>query len=208
MFANCNVILCQEMAKINDTYKFDKLSIMRNIEANPCEEIYEFIWDNKKVHSYNIHTSIPNNHSIDLRDFSMPVSKSKIIVTSHFGYRKKFRRHHKGIDLDINRGDSIYSVFSGKIRMVGYEKNGYGKYIVVRHYNGLETIYAHLSKIFVKENQYINAGEVIAIGGNTGRSTGTHLHLEMRFCGIPINPIKIFNFQYKDITNDVYIFKK
>ena len=85
---------------------------------------------------------------------------------------------------------------------------GYGKYVVIRHDNGLETIYGHLSKQLVEENQLVKAGEVIGLGGNTGRSTGSHLHFETRFLGIAINPIYMFDFPKQDIVADTYTFRK
>ena len=85
---------------------------------------------------------------------------------------------------------------------------GYGKYIIVRHENGLETVYAHLSKQLVVEDQYVEAGEVIGVGGNTGRSTGSHLHFETRFLGQAINPALLFNFEKQDIVADSYLFMK
>ena len=98
--------------------------------------------------------------------------------------------------------------FDGKVRIVKYERRGYGKYVVIRHDNGLETIYGHLSKQLVEENQLVKAGEPIGLGGNTGRSTGSHLHFETRFLGIAINPIYMFDFPKQDIVADTYTFRK
>ena len=83
-----------------------------------------------------------------------------------------------------------------------------GKYVVIRHDNGLETVYGHLSKQLVDTNQLVKAGEPIALGGNTGRSTGSHLHFETRFLGIPINPALMFDFEKQDIVADSYTFHK
>jgi len=108
----------------------------------------------------------------------------------------------------VNIGDTIVAAFDGKVRIVKYERRGYGKYVVIRHDNGLETIYGHLSKQLVEENQLVKAGEVIGLGGNTGRSTGSHLHFETRFLGIAINPIYMFDFPKQDIVADTYTFRK
>ena len=89
-----------------------------------------------------------------------------------------------------------------------YEGGGYGKYIVIRHTNGLETIYGHLSKQLVAENQTVKAGEPIGLGGNTGRSTGSHLHFETRLCGKALNPALMFDFRAQDIVADSYMFHK
>lgn len=115
---------------------------------------------------------------------------------------------HNGLDLKVNIGDTIVSAFDGKVRIVKYERRGYGKYVVIRHDNGLETIYGHLSKQLVEENQLVKAGEPIGLGGNTGRSTGSHLHFETRFLGIAINPIYMFDFPKQDIVADTYTFRK
>jgi murein DD-endopeptidase MepM/ murein hydrolase activator NlpD len=138
--------------------------------------------------------------------FCMPTTNTK--VTSKFGPRR--RRMHNGIDVKVYIGDTIRSAFSGKVRVVKDQgrRVGYGKYIIVRHENGLETVYAHLSKQLVAEDQYVEAGEVIGLGGNTGRSTGSHLHFETRFLGQAINPALLFNFEKQDIVADSYLFMK
>ena len=103
-------------------------------------------------------------------------------------------------------GDTIRAAFSGKVRIVRYEAGGYGKYIVIRHPNGLETIYGHLSEQLVTENQVVRAGEIIGLGGNTGRSTGSHLHFETRLCGVALNPALMFDFRNQDVTGDYFIY--
>ena len=148
---------------------------------------------------------LPEEYKIDLRHFCMPTPSTRI--TSNYGYRASFRRQHKGLDIKVYIGDTIRSAFSGKMRIVDYERRGYGNYIVIRHPNGLETIYGHLSKHLVKENQIVKAGEPIGLGGNTGRSTGSHLHFETRFLGQAINPAEMFDFVAQDVTGDYYIFR-
>ena len=128
------------------------------------------------------------------------------VITSDFGSR--WGRQHKGLDIKVYIGDTIRSAFSGKVRIVRYEAKGYGNYIVIRHPNGLETIYGHLSKHLVTENQVVRAGEPIGLGGNTGRSTGSHLHFETRLCGVALNPALFFDFRNQDITGDHYVFLK
>ena len=141
---------------------------------------------------------------IDMTGFRMPTEHTKI--TSKFGPRR--RRMHNGLDIKVYIGDTIRAAFSGKVRMVKYERRGYGKYVVIRHENGLETVYGHLSKQIVDENQYVEAGEPIGLGGNTGRSTGSHLHFETRFLGQAINPALLFDFEKQDIVADSYLFRK
>ena len=112
------------------------------------------------------------------------------------------------MDIKVYIGDSIRAAFSGKVRIVRYEGGGYGKYIVIRHNNGLETIYGHLSKQLVSENEEVKAGDVIGLGGNTGRSTGSHLHFETRLCGVALNPALFFDFRNQDVTGDFYNFNR
>jgi murein DD-endopeptidase MepM/ murein hydrolase activator NlpD len=162
-------------------------------------------WDNKQVRLFENKLYIPDSCSIDLTGFHMP-TKNPARITSSFGPRR--RRMHNGIDLKVYVGDTIVAVFDGKVRIVNTERRGYGNYVVIRHNNGLETIYGHLSKQLVEENQEVKAGEVIGLGGNTGRSTGSHLHFETRFLGIAINPANLFNFQEEDIVADTYVFTK
>ena len=138
--------------------------------------------------------------------FCMPTTNTKI--TSKFGPRR--RRMHNGIDVKVYIGDTIRAAFSGKVRVVKNQgrRVGYGKYVIIRHENGLETVYAHLDKQLVNEDQYVEAGEVIGLGGNTGRSTGSHLHFETRFLGQAINPALLFNFEKQDIVTESYLFTK
>lgn len=114
------------------------------------------------------------------------------IVTSRYGFRKN--RNHNGIDINLNTGDTVRAAFSGKIRYAKYNSGGYGNLVIIRHENGLETLYAHLSKHLVLPNDEIKAGDPIGLGGNTGRSFGAHLHFEVRFYDAPINPEEIIDF--------------
>ena len=184
----------------------DSLALQKQIRAEqseyPALSLYPN-WNNQYVHAYG-NAIIPDTYTIDLTGFHMPTPSTKI--TSPFGPR--WRRMHNGLDLKVNIGDTIVAAFDGKVRIVKYERRGYGKYVVIRHDNGLETVYGHLSKQLVEENQLVKAGEVIGLGGNTGRSTGSHLHFETRFLGIAINPIYMFYFPKQDIVADTYTFRK
>ena len=184
----------------------DSLALQKQIRAEqseyPALSLYPN-WNNQYVHAYG-NAIIPETYTIDLTGFHMPTPSTKI--TSPFGPR--WRRMHNGLDLKVNIGDTIVAAFDGKVRIVKYERRGYGKYVVIRHDNGLETVYGHLSKQLVEENQLVKAGEVIGLGGNTGRSTGSHLHFETRFLGIAINPIYMFDFPKQDIVADTYTFRK
>lgn len=184
----------------------DSLALQKQIRAEqseyPALSLYPN-WNNQYVHAYG-NAIIPDTYTIDLTGFHMPTPSTKI--TSPFGPR--WRRMHNGLDLKVNIGDTIVAAFDGKVRIVKYERRGYGKYVVIRHDNGLETVYGHLSKQLVEENQLVKAGEVIGLGGNTGRSTGSHLHFETRFLGIEINPIYMFDFPKQDIVADTYTFRR
>ncbi|MDE7154461.1 MAG: M23 family metallopeptidase [Muribaculaceae bacterium] len=118
---------------------------------------------------------------------------NKSRITSHYGFRKEFNRMHYGIDIAMECGDSIAVPMSGTVRQRGYDAGGYGNYLIITHDNGLETRYAHLSKPLVSENCRVERGDIIAISGNSGHSTGPHLHLETRYLGIPLNPLAVFN---------------
>ncbi len=172
--------------------------IEKEQEQSPASELYQE-WDNRYAHK---RTQMPDTFKIDLRHFCMPTPSR--VVTSNFGNR--WGRPHKGLDIKVYIGDTIRAAFSGKVRIVRYEAGGYGKYIVIRHPNGLETIYGHLSEQLVSENQSVKAGEVIGLGGNTGRSTGSHLHFETRLCGVALNPALMFDFRNQDVTGDYYVY--
>ena len=162
-------------------------------------------WNNQYAHCYS-NAAIPENFKIDLRDFAMPIHHR--VVTSNFGYRPRFRRMHKGIDIKAYTGDTVRAAFSGKVRVVKYEGGGYGNYVVIRHHNGLETIYGHLSKHLTSINREVKAGDPIGLAGNTGRSFGSHLHFETRIMGEAIDPALIFDFKAGDVRGDFYVFNK
>lgn len=174
--------------------------INRENAQSPAAELYDE-WDNKYAHHS---TELPDSFRINLRHFCMPTPSR--VITSNFGSR--WGRMHKGLDVKVYIGDTIRAAFAGKVRIVRYEGGGYGNYIVIRHTNGLETIYGHLSKQLVSENQEVRAGEVIGLGGNTGRSTGSHLHFETRLCGVALNPALFFDFRAQDVTADSYLFRR
>ncbi len=185
----------------------DSVALIRQIHkemaAYPAYSLYPD-WNNDRVHAFGKTVVIPDSFRIDMTGFCMPTSNTKI--TSKFGPRR--RRMHNGLDVKVYIGDTIRAAFDGKVRMVKYERRGYGKFVVIRHDNGLETVYGHLSKQLVKEDQYVEAGEVIGLGGNTGRSTGSHLHFETRFLGQAINPALLFDFEKQDVVADSYLFQK
>lgn len=172
-----------------------------DIDAIPSEDLYGGVWTNKKVDAYGTQINAPAEFEIDLNNFTMPANGH---VTSNFG-RRGGSRYHYGIDIKAYTGDTIYAAFDGKIRVKQYDARGYGYYLVVRHINGLETVYGHLSKFLVTENDFVMSGDPIGLAGNTGRSTGSHLHLETRFLGKPIDPNFIIDFDNKVCHRDSYL---
>ncbi len=173
--------------------------LYREENASPASQLYSE-WSKKYVH---VKSEVPDSFRINLKGFCMPTTSR--VITSNFG--KRWGRMHKGLDIKVYIGDTIRAAFSGKVRIVDYEASGYGNYVVIRHHNGLETIYGHMSKHLVKEDQVVKAGDPIGLGGNTGRSTGSHLHFETRLCGMALNPALMFDFKNQDVTGDSYMFR-
>lgn len=192
----------QDQVKTMETKAF--MDILMQEEEEPEIDIYTESWNSQAVNPY-AGMDVADNIRIDVSEYSMPVPG---YITSPYGYRKRFRRQHKGVDLKLHVGDTVRAAFSGKVRLTRYDRRGYGYYVIVRHHNGLETVYGHLSKFLVKPNQDIKVGEPIALGGNTGRSTGPHLHFETRYMGYPINPMAIFDFPNQTTHTDFYTFSK
>lgn len=158
---------------------------------------YYAIWDSRTINPYKIDgADFKDTVTFILHDstagfnWSMPLDYNK--MNSRFGMRKV--RWHYGTDLDLNIGDPIKSVFDGIVRIVQFDGRGYGRYVVVRHVNGLETLYGHMSATNVSVGQLVKAGEEIGKGGSTGRSTGPHLHFEVRYEGNAFNAESIFDF--------------
>lgn len=162
-------------------------------------------WDENKVHAYK-----------DLLLKDMPDEVDLLLVDSLHGYhipssgrivsRYKFRsgREHNGIDIKLDKGDPVYAAFDGVVRvsLSGGATGGYGTLVIVRHMNGLETYYAHLSQANVKSGDLVKAGEVIGLGGSTGRSTGNHLHFECRYKGKSFDPERIFDFEKQTLRQE------
>ncbi len=185
-----------------DSISIVKLRTREYAEDATMEGLYPS-WTNEYVRYAS--TDAPREYTIDLRHFCMPCDSR--VVTSHFGYRARFRRNHYGTDIKVYVGDTIRAAFSGKVRVVDYEGKGYGKYVIIRHPNGLETLYGHMSKQLVQPNQTVKAGEPVGLGGSTGRSTGSHLHFETRFVGEFINPELLFSFEAQDVRADSYVYR-
>lgn len=170
----------------------------------PADALYQW-WDTGVVHA-SAGMSLEQLAEKRLRlvynrtcDFVFPVDNP--VITSEFGRRR--RRMHKGIDIDLETGQPVYSAFEGKIRFARYNKS-YGNVIIIRHPNGLETYYAHLSEIRVKPGEYVQPGTIIGLGGNTGRSRGDHLHFEIRYLGVALNPLHIIHPKTFEIVSETF----
>lgn len=199
-----NLLASQGNAGISVENTTRYLEELFNDEEEPELDIYTEGWESNRVNCY-AGVDVPDHVQIDVSKFCMPHPG---YITSPYGYRRRFRRMHKGVDLKLNIGDTVRAAFDGRVRIVNYERRGYGKYVVVRHTNDLETVYGHLSGYLVEPGQYVRAGEPIALGGNTGRSTGPHLHFETRYMGYAINPCAIFDFANQTTHTDTYTFDK
>jgi murein DD-endopeptidase MepM/ murein hydrolase activator NlpD len=180
--------------------KHSKLSFL------PAEEFYED-FDEETVFQPAADESLPDLMNLMVTSDSLGAYTPPTcgIVTSNYGWRDK--RMHKGIDIDLNKGDKVLCAFDGMVR-IARRQNGYGNVVIVRHYNGLETVYAHLSKIRVKAGQVISSGDVVGLGGATGHATGTHLHFEVRFKGHALNPANLISFTDHRIYNNTLTLRK
>ena len=128
-----------------------------------------------------------------LRTFNVPISGR---IYRGFSYA------HKGMDLSLKKGDTVRAAFDGVVRYAKYNRGGFGNLVIVRHYNGMETYYAHLSKLKVATNQVIRANEVVGLGGSTGRSRSPHLHFEVRYNDLPLDPQRMIDFDNHKLISD------
>lgn len=179
----------QSIVEVSEEYKIDTTWVK-------LTEYYS-LWDAYSLNPYRADISkFDDTLNVMLYDtsksqtWSFPLKNSKL--TSDFG-RRGYRWHY-GVDLDLETGDSVLSVWDGIVRLTNWDGGGYGNYVLVRHYNGLETLYGHLSDIRAQVGQIVQAGDLVGKGGSTGRSSGPHLHFEIRFQGVPMNPADIYDF--------------
>ena len=195
-----NAVLTDSIVKINTLKIIIPISdYLRLIDFSEMPEEYD-IWSDTKINPYQVNlVDMKDTVKIDMSSFYSPVQS---YVTSNFGFRRW--RHHYGIDLKVHRGDSVYNAFDGVVRITKRARD-YGYYVLVRHFNGLETLYAHLNKITVNPGDTLKAGIPVGLGGNTGRSTGYHLHFEVRYLGNPINPNDIIDFNSFTLKNQILV---
>jgi len=171
------------------------------LHHHPADSLYNYIWTDNHINPYGaLFDSLKDDVHIPMKGFRVPAPG---YITSHYGWRRY--RMHKGVDIKVLIGDSVRAAWDGQVRIVGWDPRGYGYFVVMRHDNGLETIYGHLSRPLVEEYEKIYAGEVIGLGGNTGRSTGSHLHFETRFLGNAINPEELIDFNTGQPKKDEHV---
>jgi murein DD-endopeptidase MepM/ murein hydrolase activator NlpD len=193
----------------NDTFDFENYEIPNIVEffnsytnphyqSNNLDTLNEetnkntpFDFTSQKLHL----DSIPDSIYIDCQDFCFPTESN--YVTSRFGSRGS--RYHRGIDIDLNKGDTVRTIFSGVVTKATFQHRGYGYYVVIQHDNGLQTISAHFTRNLVNEGDTLKAGDPIGLGGSTGRSTGSHLHFEILLFGNQFNPEKLIDFKNKTV---------
>ena len=189
----------------NSTWKY-----IRNRAVQKDSTIFEKYWDNEKLFPYKDveYSSLPKSLVIDLVDstngYHTPYKPSPI--RSRYGPRRG--RAHQGVDLALKAGEPIYATFSGRVRVSQYNKGGYGNLVIIRHDNGLETFYGHLSERMVEPNQWVEAGQVIGLGGSTGRSTGPHLHFETRYYGQSFDPERLIDFKSGTLCRETFLLKR
>lgn len=198
----------------------DTTTFVSNLDAMNCEETPDTTvmlfpshdlyasWDTSSAHPYNFYEQFKVDSvvitllSATDNQFSMPF---KGPITSNFGWRRY--RPHYGTDIDLETGDTVVSSFDGMIRLAKY-CNGYGNCVIIRHNNGLETVYGHLSKILVEPGQKITSGTLIGLGGNTGRSYGAHLHFEMRYLGQALDTEDFIDYEKGELKSTTFTLRK
>ena len=174
------------------------VDFIRDIEFSDMPEEYD-IWSDSQINPYKVDLrDMKDTVKLDLSGYVPPITKH---VTSDFGFRRW--RFHYGIDLKVEKGDSVLCAFDGTVRLTRRDRRGYGYFVLVRHFNGLETLYGHLARITVNPGDTIKAGVPVGLGGNTGRSTGYHLHFELRYLGNPLNPNDLIDFQNSCTKNNI-----
>ncbi|WP_298555709.1 M23 family metallopeptidase [uncultured Algibacter sp.] len=179
-------------AIVADSIQSVNTTKLENIAKPEKPDIKAEYWNPTVYNPYKkeIKLQFPLQLQFEDSTYCSPIGKAKVI-TSRYGWRG--RRAHKGIDIDLITGDSIFAMLDGVVRMSRYT-SGHGKTVVIRHYNGLETVYAHLSKYGVKENDTVAKGAYLGKGGVSGNARGSHLHLVVNYKGISINPEYLFHF--------------
>ena len=183
---------------------------IRTAEIKADSTAFTRCWNTEKISPYrdsvalsSIPTAVPISLVDSLRSYRYPI---KGRITSHYGLRRKV--NHNGIDIALKVGDTICSAFDGRVRFSKATDTGYGTLVIVRHDNGIETYHGHLSKRLVEAGERVVAGQPIALGGNSGRSTGPHLHFECRYMGQSFDPERIIDFRTGDLRREELLLKR
>lgn len=186
----------------------DSSNVEVDINTTKPKDIKGEYWNHTVYNPYKYAEDLifPLKLTFEDSTYCSPIKKKKVI-TSRYGWRRG--RPHKGIDIDLVTGDSLHAMFDGIVRMARYT-SGHGRTVIVRHYNGLETVYAHLSDYGVKENDSVAKGAYLGKGGVSGNARGSHLHLVVNYKGVAINPEYIFAFdsENKIRAKDIWVTKK
>jgi murein DD-endopeptidase MepM/ murein hydrolase activator NlpD len=159
-----------------------------------CDSVFNMKWETNKIISFR---DVSSAHS-----FPDQISVGKAVIPVAGRVYRGVSGGHKGMDVGLRLGDTVVAAFSGKIRHAAYNSGGFGNLVIIRHCNGMETYYAHLSKILVDINDEVKEGQVIGLGGSTGRSVSPHLHFEMRYLDRVLNPLEVFDFTTGDVIGN------
>lgn len=182
---------------------------VRTKPATKDESVFKEYWNTGVTHVYYGVTT-------DKLPESIPIQLIDSITGHHYPYKgymsskygPRNGRSHQGVDLPLKTGDPVYAAFDGKVRYSAFSSSGYGNLVIIRHDNGLETYYAHLSERLVNANDRVVAGQQIGKGGSTGRSSGPHLHFEARYKGQSFDPERLFDFKTGELRSSNILLKR
>lgn len=192
-------------------YSDNRWKYIRNRAVAKDSTIFEKYWDTTTLFPYKEvdMSAMPKSVVIDLLDSTTSYHcpyRGAVHPRGKYGPRR--RRQHQGVDLPLKAGDPVYATFCGRVRISQYNKGGYGNLVIIRHDNGLETYYGHLSERMVEPGQWVEAGQIIGLGGSTGRSTGPHLHFETRYYGQSFDPERLIDFKNGLLCRETFLLKK
>jgi hypothetical protein len=180
----------------------DNEPVMMSMEDD-SSGIFTHEWINDQVFAHRVLPDSVRDTVIGL------VSKDRNFVLPDYGRLfRGFTYVHKGLDICLKKGDTVRAAFDGVVRYAKYNRGGFGNLVIIRHYNGLETYYAHLSKIKLQVNQLVRAGDLVGLGGSTGRSRSPHLHFEVRYKDVPMDPLKVLDFDRQCLLCDTLCITK
>ncbi|MCX6280513.1 MAG: M23 family metallopeptidase [Bacteroidetes bacterium] len=183
----------------NNTWEYiDNEPVMMSIEEDSTG-IFSNQWINDQIFAYRIQRDSIKDTLLVLVDsihpFHMP-------ICGHLF--RGFTYTHKGLDIKLDKGDTVRAAFNGVVRYAKYNRGGFGNLVIIRHYNGLESYYGHNSKLLVRVNQVVKSGDPISLGGSTGRSRGPHCHFELRYKDIPMDALRVIDFDNQKLINSFF----